>query len=117
MVDTVLNRSMDTHRLQIRKLHSPELSGGFWRPTGNWLWGKRQHASSLVCNVHNYVRSASEAHVRRTIDAGRPGTFIRNPFPTKMEWNASQDMQYYAPEYGPMLHVGWIGQRGLSSLR
>ena len=68
---------------------------GKWRPvkrgTGCGANGdERQGLGTFVGNLVGYTRSASEDHEQKLIEAGRPNLFVRNPVPSKKEWDAVQ---------------------------
>ena len=70
---------------------------GKWRPvkrgTGCGANGDERQGlrvGTFVGNPVGYTRSASEDHEQKSIDAGRPNLFVRNPVPSKKEWDAVQ---------------------------
>jgi hypothetical protein len=68
---------------------------GNWRPvkrgTGCGAKGdERQSLGTFVSNLVPFVRSASQESEGAMIDAGRPNAFVRNPMPSKKEWDMLQ---------------------------
>ena len=68
---------------------------GRWRPvkrgTGCGANGdERQALGTFVGNLVDYTQTASQEHEQKLIELGRPNLFVRNPVPSKKEWDAVQ---------------------------
>jgi hypothetical protein len=65
---------------------------GKWRPvkrgTGCRPYGdERQALGTFPSQLVQHARSASEGHAQKLIDLGHPNAFVRNPTPSKREWD------------------------------
>ncbi len=65
---------------------------GKWRPikrgTGCGTNGdERQALGTFTSQLVRYARTASEGHEQKLIDLGHPNAFLRNPTPSKREWD------------------------------
>ena len=70
---------------------------GKWRPTRRGTGcgadgDERQSLGSFTSKLVRYARSASEAHEQQLIELGHPNAFVRNPTPSKREWDDIQSL-------------------------
>ncbi len=51
-----------------------------------------QAIGTFAGQLVRYARTVSEGHEQKLIDQGHPNTFVRNPAPSKREWDAIQSL-------------------------
>ncbi len=70
---------------------------GKWRPIRRWTGqgtngDERQALSTFTSQIVRYARTASEGHEQKLIELGHPNASIRNPAPSKREWDEIQSL-------------------------